>query len=571
MSFQRLGFVVGAVLLVCLFSLRARLIAVRVFDPDEFEHAHVSLQIAQGKTVYRDFFEHHGPLPYYLAAVFPAVIGNREELLFCNRLPSLFLTLTTLICVYRTGCRLRGPGTGLIACLWLESMPWFVEKSVEWRPDVPAMCFVTLAAARLLDPNFKRRDGFVVGLLLGVASLCTLKVITLALWLSIGFSLCRWQQRRPFVVPITYGVFGGIFAWLPFFAWFAWRGALPVFVDCVLLLPFRWEAVEPFRDFYTTFPSWAPGHVALAIWGLASCWRNHWRLKDWLTGPTAFAFAATVHFAMLPFVPASFLQYHLLALPISAIVIATSIADRLTASTPTLHTWRSNLAFPLFVGTILSLNFAAGGYGSLNRWRPIAGIDDLGRVFHLGDFSSQLEMLRWFSALDCALILLAFCGLFATALSTRRFLWLACFLLALPGLTRIGNQHLLMPNHSQLEDIRTLRRFIGPDAVVLDGFTGIGWQNPHALYWWWINPHTEWLMRKRGEMVDLGKCIDEGKADLVVFDKVWNNDKRMKTVYETVMAPLGNRYVALSSQPQAFWCMLFLRSDFRLQSTPESN
>jgi len=39
MKIRRLGIVVGAVLLVCLFSLRARLLAVRVFDPDEFEHA----------------------------------------------------------------------------------------------------------------------------------------------------------------------------------------------------------------------------------------------------------------------------------------------------------------------------------------------------------------------------------------------------------------------------------------------------------------------------------------------------------------------------------------------------
>jgi len=242
------------------------------------------------------------------------MFGNREGLLFCNRLPSLLLTAATLICVYRMGCRLRGPGTGLIACLWLETMPWFVEKSIEWRPDVPAMFFLTVAASRLLEPNFRRPRWFLGGSLLGAASLCTLKVVTLGLWLAIGFGLCRWRQQRSFVFATLLGVAGGIVAWLPFLSRGLRFSALCRFSSTACsCCHFAGKPSSPFAIFYTTFPHWAPGQVALAIWGLASCWRRHWRATDWLTGPTAFAFAATMHFGMLPIVPASFLQYYLLA------------------------------------------------------------------------------------------------------------------------------------------------------------------------------------------------------------------------------------------------------------------
>ncbi len=32
------------------------------FNPDELQHLHIAWLIAQGKIVYRDFWEHHGPL-----------------------------------------------------------------------------------------------------------------------------------------------------------------------------------------------------------------------------------------------------------------------------------------------------------------------------------------------------------------------------------------------------------------------------------------------------------------------------------------------------------------------------
>jgi len=59
-----------------LFLFRLANFRIRWFNPDEFEHVHVSWCIANGMVPYRDFFEHHTPWLWYLLA--PLVAG--EEL-----------------------------------------------------------------------------------------------------------------------------------------------------------------------------------------------------------------------------------------------------------------------------------------------------------------------------------------------------------------------------------------------------------------------------------------------------------------------------------------------------------
>ena len=54
---------VAAGIYVC---LRLLLIWRRSFDPDEMEHLHAAWSFAQGQTLYKDFFELHGPLFYFL-------------------------------------------------------------------------------------------------------------------------------------------------------------------------------------------------------------------------------------------------------------------------------------------------------------------------------------------------------------------------------------------------------------------------------------------------------------------------------------------------------------------------
>src|SRR3989304_3084629 len=58
------------VLLLLAFGTAMRIAYVRNSEivVDEFEHLHAAYLVSRGQTPYVDFFEHHTPLLYYLAA-----------------------------------------------------------------------------------------------------------------------------------------------------------------------------------------------------------------------------------------------------------------------------------------------------------------------------------------------------------------------------------------------------------------------------------------------------------------------------------------------------------------------
>ena len=48
----------------------------RAWDPDEFEHLQFTWLLSQGRTPYRDFFEHHTPAFHLLAAPYFDIIRD---------------------------------------------------------------------------------------------------------------------------------------------------------------------------------------------------------------------------------------------------------------------------------------------------------------------------------------------------------------------------------------------------------------------------------------------------------------------------------------------------------------
>ena len=54
--------------LVLVAVIRVGVVLNRAIDPDESQHLHTAWQVALGWVPYRDFWEHHMPAFYYLAA-----------------------------------------------------------------------------------------------------------------------------------------------------------------------------------------------------------------------------------------------------------------------------------------------------------------------------------------------------------------------------------------------------------------------------------------------------------------------------------------------------------------------
>ena len=74
------------VILVVLALLTLSLSVNRAFSEDEIEHIHASWYVQNGQVPYRDFFEHHHPLLWFLLAPLMALCGEELIVLAISRL-----------------------------------------------------------------------------------------------------------------------------------------------------------------------------------------------------------------------------------------------------------------------------------------------------------------------------------------------------------------------------------------------------------------------------------------------------------------------------------------------------
>lgn len=111
---------------------------------DEMEHLHASWLVAAGNVPYRDFFEHHHPLLWFVFSPFTLLFYNNADILLFSHYFALFFSLVSLFYIYRI-CKLY-ISDGWTWCLCLMAIAVFNNKmhalSVEFRPDLLMhLCF----------------------------------------------------------------------------------------------------------------------------------------------------------------------------------------------------------------------------------------------------------------------------------------------------------------------------------------------------------------------------------------------------------------------------------------------
>jgi 4-amino-4-deoxy-L-arabinose transferase-like glycosyltransferase len=175
----------------------------RSLDPDELEHAHAAWSVWRGMLPYKDFFEHHTPWYYYVLRPFfnwfdvDRSLDAATHFLVVGRVLSLVLTVVSVVLVWSIGRLWRGRSVGLLAAALLVSQPIFLQKTIEMRPDVPALAFFLGALLLLLRgvredaEAVKRRCWFFVagGLSLGAAVMFTQKMLFVLPGLLAGLGL----------------------------------------------------------------------------------------------------------------------------------------------------------------------------------------------------------------------------------------------------------------------------------------------------------------------------------------------------------------------------------------------
>lgn len=554
------------------------LLATRLYDPDELEHLHASVCVAGGLVPYRDFFEHHGPVTYYLSAPLVRLLGPVPELLTVNRIVSLLLTAGTLAATWLIARQLYNARAAVFALVWLSTLPPFVEKSVEWRPDVPAMFLVTWAAWFLVRPGrsvgvgagsrtasdqqtsrihkmFGNPGpalragsawsvGLPAGLLLGLAAACTLKALPVAAGMALGALWIARAQRRDWRRQLAAGILGFILVWLAIWAAFGLADAGDDLVRCVLAYPLQWpadvpdDAARPLAHFWGVKDS-SPIHLGLGFLGLAGGLCRLPVQSSRRRGEAVVTLGCLVHLLSLAVMPTVYLQYYIVALPMLASVAA-GIACGL---------WES--ARP---------RFAAAPHAGW-RWVPLATAAGAWVVGTIGHSKALLQAaLQGWPIHPYLLVDLAAAALVIVAVLTIvlrialgvRLLWSG---LALVALGRIAIPHVLWSGAAQRADLALVNRLVAPDQRVLDGFTGLGCLRPHALYWWWINQHSLRLMDRLGSVAEVERAIAAGTPALVIVDE------HIQTLGPPVRSALLARYRPLPHRLQSSGAVLFMRND----------
>jgi 4-amino-4-deoxy-L-arabinose transferase-like glycosyltransferase len=254
----RVSLLVGTVLLLCTIKLAfmAMLAGFRHFDPDEFEHMRAAWFVWTGEVPYRDFFEHHTPLIYFLLAPFFRFLDVAHDpdsaataFLFFRFL-MLCVVVATLALQYGTLRVANDRPVALVAVLLMLNSDTMILKGIEIRPDVVAGLFIAaalwaLAASRAARSASGRRTWFAVsGIALGLALLLTQKVLLalpgVFLATLVIIVLRRWEGWKAPVLDAAAQAIGFLIPIAVMLAGFAQADAAGKFIYFNFLLNADW-------------------------------------------------------------------------------------------------------------------------------------------------------------------------------------------------------------------------------------------------------------------------------------------------------------------------------------------
>jgi len=247
----------GCFCLLNLALLMAWAATVRV-DSDEVEHLHVSWLVSQGLAPFRDFWQAHSPLLWYMLAPAVALFHSAAVLLFARALAVALFLLIVAATGWLAWRVTSDRSSAAIAALIVLALG--VRLEAAWlRPDQLAtllallsLCLCTQAEGRA------RRYAFPAGVAFALALSLTPKPFLAALAFPVALLAGRKEHERRWSSLLLY-VAGGV------------AGAVPLF-----LLLWRDRIVSDFIS-WTFVQHAAQGRVekyfpaALALAALAGC------------------------------------------------------------------------------------------------------------------------------------------------------------------------------------------------------------------------------------------------------------------------------------------------------------
>ncbi len=559
-------------------SLQAYEIPNRGIDPDELEHLHAAYCVSRGDIPYRDFFEHHGPALYYFVLPLMKICGPQLSVLWLARLTMWGCGLATLGLTGRLAGRWAGEGAGLLAMCLLAWTTIFHLKSIEFRPDVPAMLLLMLAVSQFGYQSVEKRDKHLatmrffraqwaagksqsplsadsfttkrgswrrflyVGLLAGLAMLFTQKSIVPAAGIAAAACLARLATRSAatesvgtvlmrVAVPLAAGiaVVWGIAGLL-----FASTGAATEFWRSTWLQLWIWPVRSSRWDYLRPtlagdFTVWVAAGVEIVALLLRARDRETWHDQR-----GAVAVIAAVCIGSLVIVKATYPQFYLLWIPFLAALAArriVAVRERFIqgrAGRLPVDKGDGRFASPNSAGVSTNApqsqtSFSRGVYSVIiaGTCLVLAQSALWRRAFWADAGAGALPRLSEIDDANVLVLLALAIALAGVVVAAYRRQGEAILLLAGLGMGygMLRNVDIaLWSNADQVAAINAVNRHVSPNGRVLDGFTGYGALRPHAWYYWWINEYSLALVPEEEREVQLLKLLEESPPTAVLFD-----------------------------------------------------
>jgi hypothetical protein len=324
-------------------------------DPDESQHLHAAWLVASGRVPYRDFWENHTPLFYYLLAPLTRWLADQPAVYPTGRATMVLLTLPTLALVFRLARRLAS-GVAALAVLVLAVQSRFAEYTTQVRPDVPGLIawLATLVALVRWRETGRSRWLWVTGVTLGIYAAFSPKAVYGALGVAVLVFVAGLGEHRGLWHSLGALTRLGVGASLPLMGLLGWLrvtggpAALTGFVADVVIGNLRYP------DFTKQLPDVDEGLLiyALAVIGAGLTVRRHGRgvLLSPIHGPLLLTAGVLTALLIWPRTPAVY-RYTWLPVLVVAAVYA-SIA--LTAAIASARARRSPLS-RIVVAVLLSV------------------------------------------------------------------------------------------------------------------------------------------------------------------------------------------------------------------------
>jgi len=504
--------VIILLLILAALILRIPILKNRGFDPDEFQHLHVTRQLYHGQIPYRDFFEHHTPFIYFTMTGLYAIFGEGIHILFVARGLMLILTVLILYLTYILGKNLYNTDTGLFGALFLSYVIMFLEKTLEVRPDVPAVIFwlaaLTFMVKGVKDNSsaFSSKRFILSGLMMGISIMFTQKALfaLAGMGLSLIWMLCDRRTGIPFrrSLKLT-SIFIGAAA-VPMLLtclFFLVNRGLWQFINCNFIMNSNWKVKFTPYNYIRNLLRQNSFFIIISIFGLivTTFWIG--KRDEVAKGNYMPVLCTYMLIAGLFIMPVPYRQYYQLFLPLLAIycgLIFSKIAAISPGGLVSSFKKRGLSLLPVILTLIGIVLVGIGLFYTLRMGKP--------KILN----SLRLYLIMWGTLM--ALAILAF----ILKKNTYAALFISIGMIAYP-LQQTVNQ-LSARNDGQLASVKYIMEITSEEDTVMDGWSGFGFLRPHAYYYYFLHGEMRAMMSEKERSDDVIESLEKQHTKVIIYD-----------------------------------------------------